>query len=87
MINLNLKLKVPGPISQNEDFCSNDVSSPNKFQLNWLNRLDTRKDYVFCNNRPILVPNYCVSIIIMFTIIVITITIFIISSKRFIFQV
>ena len=50
----DFSLKVPGPISQNEDIYANIASSPKKswfvkFQLNWFYCLDTRRDYVFCN--------------------------------------
>ncbi len=56
--------KVPGSISQNEDFNSNDASSPTKswfkFQLNRLNCLDARRDYIFLQ---LPVPYYCVSLL------------------------
>ena len=47
---IQITLKVPGPISQNEDIYSNDASSPKKsffkFQSNWLNCLEARRDTI-----------------------------------------
>ena len=73
-----LPLKVPGPISQNEDFYSNDASSPKKswFQISVksVKRFGYKK--ILCIVQlPIL---YCLSLIMV--------TITMITSKRYIFQ-
>ena len=55
-------LKVPGPISQDGDMMHHHPRNLGfKFQLSWLNPLDTRKDYIFCN----CLYLYCVNLIMV----------------------